>query len=391
MPSATPAPEPFIPHYANWVENGQTQRARWRSENHSPPPKRILIADDTTTADAAFQLVNQGNALLWRGDYHNAVQLLNALARRIDKRKAGRKIVSSPREAFNMHRLMQAQRARLLNAILIELDADFKIALRRAPDVQAACQAVFAQWSEPALISLRALQGMIGAHEWRKKGIAIPALSDVIHVSYGIFSPIRGEYIDLVANAPLPEGLDTAFDIGTGSGVLAAVLIKRGVRRVVATDSDPRAIQCARDNFTNLGIDPHVELQLKDLFPEGKSALIVCNPPWIPARPTSPIERAIYDPDNQMLLGFLSGLRDHLTPQGEAWLIMSDLAEHLGLRDPDYLSTAFDEAGLRVLDRLDARPKHPKSTDETDPLFEARRLEVTSLWRLGLKSVQADN
>ena len=386
MPLATPAPESSIPHYANWVENGQTQRARWWSENHSPPPKRIVIADDTLAADAAFQLVNQGSALLWRGDYHNAVQLLNALARRIDKRKTGRKAASSPREAFNLHRLMQAQRARLLNAILIELDADFNIGLRRAPDVKAACQAVCTSMGEPALISLRALQGMIGAHEWRKKGIDVPAVGGVIHVNYGIFSPIRGEYIDLVANAPLPPAVDTAFDIGTGSGVLAAVLVRRGVRRVVATDTDPRAIQCAHENFVSLGIDQQIELQRQELFPAGKSALIVCNPPWIPARPTSPIERAIYDPDSQMLLGFLSGLGEHLAPQGEGWLIMSDLAEHLGLRDQEYLPNAFANAGLQVLGRLEARPKHPKSTDETDPLFEARRHEVTSLWRLGLKA-----
>jgi methylase of polypeptide subunit release factors len=111
----------------------------------------------------------------------------------------------------------------------------------------------------------------------------------------------------------------------------------------------------------------------------------VCNPPWIPARPSSPIERGIYDPESHMLRGFLSALPDHLEPGGEAWLILSDLAEHLGLRLRSDLMAAFDAAGLRVVDRSDVRPSHPRAQDSTDPLHAARAAEVTSLWRLALR------
>jgi hypothetical protein len=38
--------------------------------------------------------------------------------------------------------------------------------------------------------------------------------------------------------------------------------------------------------------------------------------------------------------------------------------------------------GLTVVGREDIRPRHPKSSDETDPLHAARVAEVTSLWRL---------
>ncbi|HEY9280456.1 MAG TPA: class I SAM-dependent methyltransferase [Eoetvoesiella sp.] len=378
------SPHCAVPHYASWVENDQTSSALWCAENHSLPPRRIVVVDDTLTADAAFLLANQGTSMLWRGDFQNAKQLLNALARRIDKKKK-RKIKLPPHEAFNLHRLTQSQRARLLNTVLIQVSPGFQVDLRRAPDVAAACQAIFGEINEPFLLSLRALLGIIGSFEWRKKGIVIPALSQSIHVHYGVFSPIRGEYIDLVARAPLPN-VDVAFDVGTGSGVLAAILARRGVSKIIATDQDPRALACARENFGRLGLDQQIELQEIDLFPEGKSALILCNPPWLPARPTSPIEYAIYDPDSQMLLGFLNGLIEHLTPEGEGWLIMSDLAEHLGLRSRDFLLNAIEQAGLTVLDKLDARPKHPKAFDDTDPLHEARSAEVTSLWRLGKKA-----
>ncbi|RKH76738.1 class I SAM-dependent methyltransferase, partial [Corallococcus praedator] len=134
----------------------------------------------------------------------------------------------------------------------------------------------------------------IGAHEWRKKGVEIPALGgERIHPHYGVFSPVRGEYIELVANAPLPSKT-LAFDIGTGTGVLAAVLAKRGVKRVIGTDQDPRALACARENLARLGLQAQVDVVDADLFPEGRAPLIVCNPPWLPARPSSPIERAVY-------------------------------------------------------------------------------------------------
>jgi prophage antirepressor-like protein len=78
----------------------------------------------------------------------------------------------------------------------------------------------------------------------------------------------------------------------------------------------------------------------------------------------------------------LSGLAVHLEAGGEGWLILSDLAEHLGLRSRESLLAAFDEAGLSVVGRMDAKPTHPRASDTADPLHAARAAEVTSLWRL---------
>jgi methylase of polypeptide subunit release factors len=265
--------------------------------------------------------------------------------------------------------------------LLLPFEDGYRIPLRRAPDVQQACAEAYGPADGPFVTSLRELLGLIGAHEWRKKGVAIPALGDRIHPHYGVFSPVRGEYVDLVAQAPLPSHA-LAFDIGTGTGVLAAVLARRGVARVVATDQDPRALACARENVARLGLSGKVEVMQADLFPEGRAPLVVCNPPWIPARPSSPLEYAVYDPDSRMLRGFLGGLAAHLEPGGEGWLILSDLAEHLGLRTRDELLAAFDAAGLKVAGRIDVRPRHARASDETDALHAARSAELTSLWRL---------
>jgi methylase of polypeptide subunit release factors len=232
------------------------------------------------------------------------------------------------------------------------------------------------------VISLRELLGLIGAHEWRRKGVHIPALDDRIHPWYGVFSPVRGEYVELVAQAPLPAHAKLAFDIGAGTGVLSAVLARRGIARIVATDMDERALGCARENIERLGVAGQVEVVKADLFPEGRADLVACNPPWLPGKPSSAIEHAIYDPDSRMLRGFLAGLSAHLAPGGEGWLILSDLAEHLGLRSREQLLGWIADAGLVVAARHDVRPTHPKAQDADDPLHAARTQEVTSLWRL---------
>ncbi len=369
-----------------FVEGDVERSIHWQSEAGVAPPKRVVVADDTMNADSAFRLASEGTALLWRGDFQNARQLLQALARRVDRKP--RKPAATLRDAFNQHRLAQSQRARTLGMLLISFEAGHVIPLRRAPDVVEACTQAHGEASSPYVCSLRELLGIISAYEWRRNGVEVPALGARIHPHYGVFSPVRGEYVDLVAKAPLPAALkkaSRAFDIGTGTGVLAAVLAKRGVLRVVATDQDGRALECARDNVARLGLEAQIDVRAADLFPEGRAPLVVCNPPWLPARPASPLEHAVYDPDSRMLRGFLGGLAEHLGPGGEGWLILSDFAEHLGLRAPDELGTWIDAAGLKVVGRLDARPRHQKASDASDPLHAARSAEVTTLWRLAAR------
>ncbi len=370
-----------------WSGAAHTQHVLWRAENGNPAPKRFILADDTLTADTAYKLACEGCGLLWTGDFQNARQLLQALARRCDRpvkksRKAAA-ILPEPAQLFNLHRQAQSQRARVLAMVLIPLSADYTVALKRAPDVASACREAYGPaGTVDSIVSLRELQALVGAHEWRKKGVPIAELGAAIHPHYGVFSPLRGEYIQLVDSTPLPPETNLAFDIGTGTGVLAAILAKRGIRQIIATDQDARAIRCAEENLTHLGLQEQVTLVMADLFPDGKAPLIVCNPPWVPARPSSPVEYAVFDPESRMLKGFLAGLAAHLTTNGEGWLILSDLAEHLQLRTRAELLGWIEQAGLKVAERIDIKPTHSKVADETDLLHAARAAEMTSLWRL---------
>ena len=376
------------PHI-HWQDDGAEHRALWQADNGARLPSRVQTVREMD-ADTAYRLASAGTGLLWRGDYPQARQLLQAMSARMEA-AAARKKTPPPAtaiEGFEQHRKAQALRVRVLGQLLVEVGADYRIALQRAPDVLQACTEA---WGPPdgqsRVLSLRSLQGLIGAHEWRKKGVPVAALQGAhIHPHHGVFSPVRGEYVDLVAQAPLPAALQScpvAFDLGVGTGVLSAVLARRGVPRVVGTDLSPRALACARDNLQRLGLQDRVELLQTDLYPPGQAALVVCNPPWLPAKPNSVLDQAIYDEDSGMLRGFLSGLSEHLCEGGEGWLILSDLAEHLGLRSREELLGWIADAGLQVLGRLDTRPRHGKAQDTSDPLHAARSAEVTSLWRLG--------
>ncbi|MFC9689971.1 methyltransferase [Kribbella sp. NPDC056951] len=381
----------------------------------------LITVDDTMSADRALRLIRRGHTLRWEGDFQNARQLLAALGRRTRKPE-------------------------LLNSLLIATK-DYEIRLRRAPEVYHACLEAYGAPDGERLIPLRELLGVVGAHQLRKRGIYLPALGGRIHPHYGVFAPTRSEYVDLVAAEPLPSA-EVAFDIGTGTGVLAAVLLRRGIPKVVATDNNPRAVACAQENLAALVVsdrkvvrtertqviggstgagradavgdtmcaddavgDPRVvrtertgvtggrtragradagggrartgepapdaagarfEVVEADLFPVGRADLVVCNPPWVPGRARTVLDTAVYDEDSRMLRGFLHGVREHLNPGGEAWLVLSDVAELLGLRSRDQLLTAFREAGLRVVGRSSVVPTHRR----------ARVGETTSLWRL---------
>lgn len=403
-PSNHQAPEAILCH---WQKDGLEQAALWISEKNLPPPKKIIMADDTMPADQAYRLMSEGTYLVWNSDFQNAKQLIQALARRIDKpsksnkkNKAQQSVRSnaSPSELFHLHRQAQSHRARILGMLLIPMNADYQINLGRAPDVTQACTEAWGELKDAVITPLRELLGVISAHEWRKKGVEIPALGNPpanrIYPHYGVFSPIRGEYINLVAQAPLPPKNPhkkmVAFDIGTGTGVLTAILAQRGFDHVIGTDQSQRAIDCANDNLSRLNLQNQhsvkIEIIKADLFPDGLATLIVCNPPWLPGRASSSMDQAIYDDNNSMLLGFLNGLAQRLEADGEGWLIMSDLAEHLGLRAKGELLNAIEKAQLTVIGKAQTKPHHPKAQDKTDPLHFARSAEITTLWRLARKT-----
>jgi len=398
---------------------GELRSFQWRSENGSPMPPSLMKIDDTTSADLAFKSASSGKSMLWTGDFQNARHLLQAMSRRFDKsskfklnnsrssQNSKKNDARAETEVSNLNRLnmdqsniksqykkfrdQQKLKAQILGRLLIPVQTNHLINLRRAPNVLNACSQAYGEDAAPYIVSLRELMGVISAYEWRKKGVDIDlnehGLSPFkIFPHYGVFSPIRGEYLELIAKTHLPSVLtqdSTAFDIGTGTGILSIILAKRGIKFITATDQNTRAIDCALSNVDELNLKNQIAVIKANLFPpSNKAALIVCNPPWLPSQSSTSVDSAVFDPNSQMLIGFLNGLVDHLLPGGEGWLIMSNFAELLGLRADTELLNWIDQAGLVVHDRQDVRPVHRKAMNTSDPFYEARANELTSLWRL---------
>ena len=354
-------------------------------------PRRTGTAGDETTAAEALARARRGEQLVYAdGDYQNARQLLAALGRRLGRggrpRAGKRRAQAALAEAFEEERRSRETEHTVLGRLLVPLDpgeGGWVVPLRRAPDVREACAEALGPPGPAALIALRDLLGVVGAHEWRRRGVEVPALGARVHPHHGVYAPVRGEYVDLVAEAAAawPVAGKVAFDVGTGTGVLAFVLARAGAR-VVATDLEPRAVACARENAGRLGLERAVEVVAADLFPEGRADVVVFNPPWVPAPARSALERAIYDPGGRLLERFVLGLPAHLAPGGEGWLVLSDLAERLGLRPEGHVEALAARAGLRVAAVRTRRPSHPRAADAADPLHEARAAEVTRLFRL---------
>lgn len=366
-----------------WRDASGARRGAWLGQD--VPPARLGTADDRMKAEEALQRARRGEALVWTGDYHGGRQLLAAMGRRIEAggREGGKRDLGA---LFRADRERKRLEHLLLGRVLVPVDPGFLVPLRRAPHVdRPLAEALGPQVPLPGLLPLRELLGMIGAHEWRTKGVPVPALGDGIrvHPHYGVFAPVRGEYVDLVARAceRWPVAGKLAHDVGTGTGVLALLLAQRGAR-VVATDLEPRAVACARDNAARLGLAAKIDVVEADLFPGGRADLVVANPPWIPAEPHGLLDRAVYDPSGRLLDRIVEELRARLEPGGEAWIVVSDLAERLGLRPAGHLAALAARGGMIVTDVLETSPVHPRSREAGDPLHAARASEITRLYRL---------
>ncbi len=351
---------------------------RWRSESDEPAPSRLSPVDDRLTADAALRRVRRGEHLLYTGDFHNAKQLVGAMARRLPDPPKAR----TPLEAFRAERRARQLEHETLARIVVALDRDYRLQVKRAPDVAEACRQV---WGEPeadtTLVSLKTLLGMLGAAEWRRKGLEVPGLTGRLHPHYGVYLPTRTDYVELFLSVTDVKG-KRVFDVGTGTGVLSFLLLQRGAASVTATDCDARAVACARENAERLGLSKRFEVLEGDLFPPGKADLVVSNPPWIPEPPKNRVDRAVFDEDNRFLLGFLDGLAEHLNPGGEGLLVLSDLAVLLGLRAPEWLDEQLARRGLRVKWKRSTPARHSKAKDRSDPLHAARSREITTLYGL---------
>jgi len=353
-------------------------RFTWHSESGEPAPAALSPVDDRLNASSALRRLRGGEYLLYTGDFFNARQLLGAIGRRLRHRNPA----GSPLEAFRAERKARELEHRTLSHVVVALDRDYRLSLSRAPDVALACRWAWGNAQEDrTIVPLKTLLGMIGSAEWRAKGLPVPGLQGLLRPHYGVYLPTRTDYVELLQAVPEVVG-KTVFDVGTGTGVLSFLLLQRGARSAIGSDTEPRAVACARQNAQRMGLADRFEAIETDLFPKGKADLVISNPPWIPEPTKNRLDRAVFDPGNHFLSRFLAGLNEHLEPGGMGLLLLSDLAVLLGLRPAGWLDEQVASSHLRVIWHRSTVAHHSKAKDPNDPLHGVRSREVTSLYAL---------
>ena len=125
------------------------------------------MIDDDIAADSALRMARAGTGLLWRGDFHNARQLMRALDRRMEKRAARKKAKAQKAsrdvgagELFHATRLARSQRAAVLGRVLLELEPDTIRVGRRK--VREACEHAYGRRRTRAGSRCRLLPGSSG-------------------------------------------------------------------------------------------------------------------------------------------------------------------------------------------------------------------------------------
>ena len=154
----------------------------------------------------------------------------------------------------------------------------------------------------------------------------------VFLVEERVYEPAEDTFL-LAENLDVKEDEDV-LDLGTGCGI-QAVLAAKQARKVVATDINPHAIECAEENARKNCVEDRIEFRLGDLFQPIRSdetfSLILFNAPYLPSEPfeqESWIGRAWAGGANgrELIDRFIMNAPEFLSTGGRILLVQSSLS-----------------------------------------------------------------
>jgi release factor glutamine methyltransferase len=153
------------------------------------------------------------------------------------------------------------------------------------------------------------------------------------YVSNDVYEPAEDTLL-LAENLSVDEN-DVVLDMGTGCGILGILAAKKA-EKVVATDLNPHAIDCAKMNAKLNKVADKMDIRLGDLFQPVKQderfSLILFNAPYLPSNPDEEktwIGRAwAGGPMGRQLIDcFISEAPQYLNKHGRILLVQSSLSD----------------------------------------------------------------
>ena len=159
----------------------------------------------------------------------------------------------------------------------------------------------------------------------KANGFDIIVLPSVFHPTWHFTSLFLAE-----ACEQLVQPNARVLEIGTGTG-LVALSAARHASRVVAVDINPLAVECARLNVRNNGMDRKVEVYEGDMFAPvagERFDVILCNPPYFRGAPRSNVEAAYMGGSNlEWISRLATEAHDHLNEHGSLYCVFGDAAD----------------------------------------------------------------
>lgn len=157
-------------------------------------------------------------------------------------------------------------------------------------------------------------------------GVTIRVFDNVYPTSE--LSELVVEYMD----DPL-EGIGNnskVLDYGTGTGFLAINAAKRGAK-VIATDINPFAIECAKYNACINGVGDAIDFRTGESFQtikeNEKFDVITAGMPWDSANVSDYLEMALYDPEFEMRKSLFQNGKKVLNKRGYILMTYSDFMQ----------------------------------------------------------------
>lgn len=211
------------------------------------------------------------------------------------------------------------------------------------------------------------LHRLLRADKLYSEGVPMPVLGHALHPFWGTYVPTRTDHLELFGTwlSGYEGGRKYAIDVGTGSGVLAFMLAKAGFGAVLATDSNPNAVESVRRDVGRRPPPAVITPWLGDLLPaEGPHAnLIVFNPPWLVGPVESPLDAALYTEDPHLVDRFVEAALPRLAPHGRLVVVFSNLIELVQPERAHPVRRLIEAGRVVEVDKLQRKARGAKKAD----------------------------
>lgn len=287
-----------------------------------------------------------------------------------------------PVHDYASYRMFRSQLQKLCAHFLVIVKAH-KLQLAKAPETPWLRD--FYPDKEEFLMCFTDILGMNGAYQWYVQGIDFPGLKGRVHPYYGAYFPTRFSHLQLFDKwLASQKSFKRALDIGCGCGVLSLFLHKHKVAHIHATDINPNAVYSTASEIQRRGLSNMITVEhasFSGSFQPQSHDLIVFNPPWLPAPPSSSLDRSTYY-DNDFFKDFFNHIHHKFNKEALLVMLFSNFAEVAGLSQSNPIAEEIEKnKRFSLLEKIEAgtalRPKKNK-----DWMHNIRSKEKVSLWVL---------